>query len=255
MKKRNISDVPGVTAPSDSSSSPPSGVTPAADRLQQAISELTKLKLALAARRHPSKHARRQIDALTDGNACLRGELTRLTQHNVADARHFAYHDELTGLPTRRLLLDRLNQAIVQAARQQKQVALLLLDLDGFKDINERFEQAVRDRILRQMAKRLTACIRSTDTACRYEGNEFVIMLPAIGARESATEIAEKIRARLAASHVATDQVMTVRASIGMTVYQGDEQDYTHLTKQAAVAMCLAEAHISSAAFAPFTRH
>ena len=255
MKRKNINDVPEVTAPSDSSSSPPSGVTPAADRLQQAISELTKLKLALAASRQQSKHARRQIDALTDANACLREELRRLTRHKVADAHHFAYHDELTGLPTRRLLLDRLNQAIVQAARQQKQVVLLLLDLDGLKDVSDRFAQTIRDRILRQVARRLTACIRGTDTACRYEGHEFVIMLPAIGARESATEIAEKIRARLVASYVATDQVMTVRASIGMTVYQGDEQHYTHLTKQAAVAMCLAGEHVDSAAFQQFTRH
>ena len=189
MKQQSVNHVPEVMAPSESSGPPPSGAMPAANRLQQAISALTELKLALAASQQQSKSARRQVETLTETNAYLREELIGLAHHKVADARHLAYHDELTGLPTRRLLPDRLNQAMVQAARQQKQVALLLLDLDGFRDINERFGQAVRDKILRQVAKRLTACIRSTDTACRYEGDEFASMLPEINAKESAIEI------------------------------------------------------------------
>jgi hypothetical protein len=90
MKQRSVNHVPEVMAPSDSSSPPPSGATSAADRLQQAFSELTKLKLALAASQLQSKSARRQIEALTEANACLREELTRLTHHKVYDAHHVA---------------------------------------------------------------------------------------------------------------------------------------------------------------------
>ncbi len=245
MKQRSVNHIPEVMTPSDSGSRSPSGAKPAPDRPLQAISELMELKLALATSRQQSETGRRQIEALAKTNACLREELIGLA-HKVAEARHFAYHDELTGLPTRRLLLDRLNQAMIQAARQQKQLALLLLDLDGFKDINERFGQAVGDKVLRQVAQRLTACIRSTDTACRYEGDEFVIMLPEIDARESAAEMAEKIRARLAVPYVVNEQVMTVTASTGMAIYRGDEQSYIDLIKQADIAMCLAKVHVNS---------
>jgi len=245
MKQRNINHTPVIMRPSNSSGRPSSDIKSSPDLLQQAKTELSELKRALAASQQQSQNTCRQIDALAKTNACLREELIGLA-HKVAEARHLAYYDELTGLPTRRLLLDRLNQAMVQAARQQKQVALLLLDLDEFKEINKKFGQAVGDKILRQVAKRLIACIRSTDTACRYEGDEFVIMLPEIDVMESATEMAEKIRARLAAPYVVNDQVMTVTASTGMAVYRGDEQNYIDLIKQADVAMCLAMVHINA---------
>lgn len=245
MKQRSDNHVPEVMAPSHSSSPPPLGVEPAPERPRPAISELMELKLALAASQEQSESARRQIEALAKTNACLRGELIGLA-HKVAEARHFAYHDELTGLPTRRLLLDRLNQAMVQAARQQKQVALLLLGLDGFNEINEKFGQAIGDEILRQVAKRLTACVRSTGTACRYDGNEFVIMLPEIDAKEVASAMVEKIRTHLAAPYVVNDQAMTVTVSIGMAVYRGDEQSYIDLIKHAGVARCLAKVHVNS---------
>ena len=101
------------------------------------------------------------------------------------------------------------------------------------------------------MAKRLTACIRSTDTACRYDGDEFVIMLPEIDAKDAAPAMAEKIRTRLAAPYVVNDQVITVTASIGMAIYRGDEQSYTDLIKQAGVAMCLAKVPVNSRSFQP----
>ncbi|MCR4346435.1 MAG: GGDEF domain-containing protein [Sulfuricaulis sp.] len=248
MRQQRVNHVPEGITPNDSRRPSPSGLKPSPDWPHQAISELTELKRSLAASQQQSESTHRQIEALAKTNACLREELIGLA-HKVAEARHCAYHDELTGLPSRRLLLDRLNQAMVQAARQQKQVALILLDLDGFKEINEKYGQAAGDKILRQVAQRLVACIRSTDTACRYEGDEFVIMLPEIDARESAAEMAEKIRARLAPPYVVNEQSMTVTASTGMAVYRGDGQSYIDLIKQADVAMCLAKVHVNSPSF------
>jgi len=115
-------------------------------RLQQALAELGELKRALATSQEESNGARRQIDVLMDTISGLRQKVIRLEQE-VAKVHHFAYHDELTGLPNRSLLRDRLNQAMVQAARQHKQVGLLLLDLDGFKSVNDRLGHATGDKL------------------------------------------------------------------------------------------------------------
>lgn len=208
--------------------------------------ELDELRSAFAASQEELESSRRQIEALAQTNVELRQELIVLA-HKIAEARHTAYQDELTGLPARRLLLDRLNQAMVQASRQNKQVALLSLDLDGLKETVKKFGQATGDKILQQVATRLTACIRSTDTACRYEGNEFVIMLPEIDAKETPHEMVEKIRARLGVPYIVNDQVITVSASIGMAVYRGGDQNYCDLfdlIKQADVSLHLAKMHI-----------
>ena len=106
------------------------------------------------------------------------------------------YHDELTGLPNRRLLRDRLNQ-MAQGARQHKQVVLLLLDLDGLETINDQLGHAAGDKVLQAVAERLSASIRAADTACRYGGDEFVIMLPEVDQPGLAGAVAAKVRARL----------------------------------------------------------
>lgn len=198
-----------------------------------------------AAHHQEVENAERKIEALARTNAALREELI-LMARKLAEARHSAYHDELTGLPARSLFLDRLNQAMLHATRQRTQVALLLFHLDSFKEINEKFGQAAGDNILRQVAARISACIRNTDTACRYEADEFVIMLPEIDAAENSTDMAQKIRARLAAPYVVNDQIMTVTASLGMAIYRGDEQNCLDLIKQADVALSLAKVNVDS---------
>lgn len=199
-------------------------------------SELEKLQRALAESRSNDTIRLREIKALKVRNLKLSQKLALLTQKE-SKARHIAYHDELTGLPNRRLLQDRLKQAVAQAARHDKQVAVMLLDLDGFKSINDRLGHPVGDHLLQQVAKRLTSCVRVADTVCRYGGDEFVVMLPEFEDGDSASAVAEKIRAQLETPYELGSELITVRASIGVAEYPDDGSSYRALIKQADIAM------------------
>lgn len=186
--------------------------------------------------------AQQLVTLLAVSNACLRRNLVRLSRL-VKHVGHLAYHDELTGLPNRLLLLDRLRQAMRQAARQNKQVLLLLLDLDDFERINERLGRAAGDQVLQQVARRLVSSIRGEDTACRYGGDEFIVMMPEIEGADSARIMARKLRAQLAAPYLVQDQVVTLSASIGSVVYKGEQKDCDDLIEQADIALSLAKTH------------
>jgi len=193
-------------------------------------SDAARLDRALDVSRDRLRAALCRIDALEDEGLLLKHQLA-LLQRTVTQTRRFAYHDELTGLPNRRLLQDRYNQAVALAARQGRRVALLFLDLNGFKQINDAHGHAAGDSILRQVAERLRACIRKSDTACRYGGDEFVILLPELDGRESAAAAARKIRARLAVPCVVDGRQITVTASIGVAVYPLDGRVYGDLMR------------------------
>jgi diguanylate cyclase (GGDEF)-like protein len=183
--------------------------------------------------------AQQKNEIILATNASLRQKLIRLAK-KCAQALHFANHDELTGLPNRSLLLDRLKQAMAQSDRQHKQVAVLFIDLDKFKSVNDRFGHAVGDKLLQQVAERLTACIRYGDTACRYGGDEFVILLPEIDDHQNVVAVVmEKVRTLLAASFVLDGNIIEVSASIGSAVYSAGGQNYTDLIKEADKAMYL----------------
>lgn len=179
-----------------------------------------------------SSSTQQQIKLLATSNACLRRNLIRFS-YGLKQVGHLAFHDELTGLPNRNLLLDRLQQAMQQAARQHKQVLLLLVDLNRFKWINDQLGYVAGDRLLQQVATRLTACIRGADTACRYGGDEFAVMLPEIEGRQSATAAVHKIHTQLAAPYVVEGQMITLTASVGTALYRGDQQSREHLIRQA----------------------
>jgi diguanylate cyclase (GGDEF)-like protein len=183
--------------------------SPTITHLQDPFSAQTELKRALVKSQQQLKAAQQQIETLEATNAFLRQRLIRLAK-KCAQSRHFAHHDELTGLPNRSLLLDRLKQAMAQSARQQKQVALLFIDLDGFKGINDRLGHAAGDKLLQLVAERLAACVRYGDTVCRYGGDEFVILLPEIEDQESAEVVTEKIREHLAASYEVYGNVIAI---------------------------------------------
>jgi len=188
----------------------------------------TRNARAPAAIRQELDAALREIETLRAQGSLLTKQMALLTQE-VARARQFAHHDGLTGLPNRRLLLDRYNQAVAAATRQHRQVALLFLDLDGFKGVNDTYGHAAGDRVLQQVALRLRACIRSSDTACRYGGDEFVILLPQYEGRERAVAVAEKVCAHLAAPYAVGGTAISVTASIGMAIYPIDGHEYGDL--------------------------
>jgi diguanylate cyclase (GGDEF)-like protein/PAS domain S-box-containing protein len=150
---------------------------------------------------------------------------------------HLAQHDFLTGLPNRVLLMDRLTHAIGMAKRHRKQVALLFLDLDHFKQINDAFGHAVGDHLLREVAADIVACVRATDTVSRHGGDEFVILLTEIEARQDTAQVAEKLLARFAQPRIIDGQELQVTLSIGISVYPENGLDADTLMRNADAAM------------------
>lgn len=131
-----------------------------------------------------------------------------------------AYHDKLTGLPNRSLFLDRLSQAIAQAKRANKHVALLFADLDGFKAVNDRFGHQAGDAVLRMAAQRMQACIRAEDTVARFGGDEFAIVLGGIAEPAFAGPVAEKLVEAFAQEmRLPEGEVCRVGVSIGISTF------------------------------------
>jgi diguanylate cyclase (GGDEF)-like protein len=198
-------------------------------RVEARSPALADLDDALADRQEQLRLAHRRIESLDRRVA----ELTR----RVERERQHAYYDELTGLPNRRLLIDRVNQAIARSARQGKPLAVLFLDLDGFKSINDGLGHEVGDRLLKQVATRVGTRIRSSDTACRCGGDEFVVVLSDIEHREGACRAMEKIRNCIAKPYVFDGKSVRMTVSIGMAMHPEDGDDYAQLIVHADRAM------------------
>jgi diguanylate cyclase (GGDEF)-like protein/PAS domain S-box-containing protein len=156
---------------------------------------------------------------------------------------HLAQHDFLTGLPNRLLLNDRLEQAIETSRRQGKQVALLYMDIDYFKHINDSLGHTIGDQLLQSVATRLAGCVRGMDTVCRQGGDEFVILLPEIEHPEDAIHIAEKMLAAIAVPHIIDAHVLHVSLSIGISIYPDDGDDAAAIIQNADAAMYHAKAN------------
>jgi diguanylate cyclase (GGDEF)-like protein len=153
-------------------------------------------------------------------------ELSRLAQHDV-----------LTNLPNRALFNDRLSQAIALAHRQAAHLALLFVDLDRFKDVNDSFGHAMGDTLLQSVAHRLLACVRSSDTVSRHGGDEFVMLLSHVEGAEDAGVTAERVIAALVAPLRVAGRNLQVTASIGVSVYPDDAQEAETLLNAADTAM------------------
>lgn len=159
----------------------------------------------------------------------------------IQEISHRAQHDFLTGLPNRHLMAERLTHAIGMAKRRNKQIALLFLDLDDFKKINDSLGHAVGDYLLKALSSDIVSCVRQTDTVSRHGGDEFVILLTEIEHRQDAAIIAEKLLARFTLSHEIDGQKLTVSSSIGISVYPDNGEDAKTLLQNADAAMYLAK--------------
>ncbi|MBV8999298.1 MAG: EAL domain-containing protein [Solirubrobacterales bacterium] len=158
------------------------------------------------------------------------------------ELRQLAYTDRLTGLPNRALLHDRLAQAIVRARRRNSPVAVLLLDLDRFKNINDSLGHEIGDRVLVAVAQRLRRCLRAEDTLARLGGDEFAILLPEIADRRDTRLVTEKCLSALSSHEEIAGHELSVNASIGVAVFPQDGADVQHLLRSADAAMYRAKA-------------
>ena len=155
----------------------------------------------------------------------------------TAHIAHTAQHDFLTGLPNRMLLNDRVGQAIAAAQRHEKQVAVLFLDLDGFKHINDSLGHPTGDRLLQSIAWRLVECVRGADTVSRQGGDEFVVLLSELEQPEDAAHTARRMLQVVAEAHSIDQHDLHVTTSIGVSVYPDDGLDAETLIKNADTAM------------------
>ncbi|MDQ5903785.1 MAG: hypothetical protein QG592_1317 [Pseudomonadota bacterium] len=154
---------------------------------------------------------------------------------------HIAHHDALTGLPNRSLLHDRLAQALVGAERSASRVAVLFLDLDRFKSVNDSLGHDVGDALLRSVAERLSAVVRDIDTVCRLGGDEFVIVLGAVAGPDDAVMVSERIVETLARPVELMGHAVRASTSIGISLYPEDGRDAHALMKNADTAMYTAK--------------
>ncbi len=162
-----------------------------------------------------------------------------ISDRKQAEARieFMAYHDPLTGLPNRRLGIDRLNQAIAYADRAGSKTALIFLDLDNFKTINDSFGHAVGDLLLKAVASRLGECMRDCDTICRQGGDEFLLVLGNVLNADAITAVTEKLLDALAATFEIEGNELSTSTSIGIAVYPDDGRDIETLLQRADTAM------------------
>jgi diguanylate cyclase (GGDEF)-like protein/PAS domain S-box-containing protein len=151
--------------------------------------------------------------------------------------QHLALHDVLTNLPNRGLFYDRLETALARARRNCVGMALLYIDLDEFKQVNDRFGHLVGDALLRQVAQRLMLCVRESDTVGRVGGDEFVVVIDGLDVPEHASLVAEKIRIALNRSFELAGHNLRISASVGIAVYPEHGRDSEELVRYADAAM------------------
>lgn len=162
-----------------------------------------------------------------------------ITERKEASERlaYMANHDALTDLPNRLLFSERVEQALALAQRNGKRLALLFLDLDKFKPVNDRYGHAAGDALLRQVAQRMVACVRAADTVGRVGGDEFVVLLQDVENASAAVQVAEKIRLALNEAFVLDGPTVSIAATIGLVVYPDHGASADELTRHADLAM------------------
>jgi diguanylate cyclase (GGDEF)-like protein/PAS domain S-box-containing protein len=162
-----------------------------------------------------------------------------VTDRKVIQQRiqHLAYHDNLTGLPNRSLLQDRLAHSIARAERTGRKVAVLFIDLDNFKNINDTLGHDVGDELLRQVSRRLSECVRLEDTIARQGGDEFIVLLDSLEDSRGASVVAQKVLNSLRQAFLLSGTEQHVSGSVGISLYPEDGRDPQTLMKNADTAM------------------
>src|SRR5215211_1023234 len=168
--------------------------------------------------------------------ACFVVDLSQSKQ-TQEKLKHLAYHDALTDLPNQVLFKDRLKQAIALSRRNDQMQAVLLLNLDRFKTINDSLGYTAGDRLLQSVAQRLTSCVRESDTVARFGGDEFAVLLTQIPRAQDAANVARAIKQALDQAFIFDDQEIFVSSSIGISMYPQDGRDTAGLLKTANIAL------------------
>jgi len=201
-------------------------------RLRQNLVEIrqvmdgAKAQSALAETNEQLVLAALHAESVAETAVCELGELARLGQR-----------DPMTNLPNRLLMLDRLESAIATARRRETRIAVLFIDLDHFKRINDTLGHAIGDEALKLVARRLQSAVRDSDTVSRHGGEEFLVLLPDISQAADAVSIAQKLLAALAAPARAGEHRLHLSASVGITIYPEDAEDAQTLISRADAAM------------------
>jgi diguanylate cyclase (GGDEF)-like protein/PAS domain S-box-containing protein len=171
--------------------------------------------------------------------AGLRNFIRDVTEQRKAEEtiRRLAYHDPLTGLPNRLLISDRLNMAIARAKRQRQYLAVLMLDLDKFKNVNDTLGHHMGDRLLQEVGERLAGFLRKGDTIARMGGDEFLILLPEIKNIGDSTMIARKIVDAFQNPFIIDSHEIHITTSVGIAIYPDSSEDVDALVKHADIAM------------------
>jgi len=218
---------------------------------QQLRAEIAILRGALK-RAHDSLNSR-PVDQLVEANehlvlAALHAQ--GVADHAVSEMGQLVYanqHDALCGIPNRALMHDRLLNAITLARRRGARLALLFIDLNNFKHINDTLGHPSGDEVLRQVARRLQAAVRDSDTVSRHGGDEFLVMLSEIAQADDAQQMAEKLHHALASPCVIAGMHLPVSASIGTAIYPDDGSDADSLIAFADAAMYAQKAKLCQA--------
>jgi diguanylate cyclase (GGDEF)-like protein/PAS domain S-box-containing protein len=174
-----------------------------------------------------------------EGRRQFIGIMRDISERNAAEAKitHLAHYDSLTDLPNRRLVQDRIQQSIASAQRSGAQFAVMFIDLDKFKNINDTLGHDAGDQLLQMAANRITQCLRAEDTVGRHGGDEFIVLLADLGAAKDSAVVAKKIVDVLSVPFVINEQDLSIGASIGIALYPQDGADVEILLKNSDTAM------------------
>ena len=182
------------------------------------------------------------ISAVRDNQQQIRNYVglfsdTVSTQDVMERLHNLAYYDGLTGLPNRRLFMDRLNVSITHARRDKRMLAIMFVDLDEFKQVNDTLGHGIGDELLKSVAERMKSCLREEDTLARLAGDEFIVLLPVLPHPDAAKNVAEKFKESFAQTLRIDGHELHVTASIGIVIYPDDGEDAESLIKHADIAM------------------